>query len=298
MLGPAKQVPMMVTARWLLSKLQTPRLKPLDATWLMPDTTPTAYSQFLESRIPGARFFDIDVVCDPVSPLPHMLPTMHDFSKHMTQLGIQNDDYVVIYDKSPVKSSHRVYWTLRLFGHEQVSMLDGGWNAWLAEHGPIESGELNNHAKENAVPYVATRDPASDIVIYEDILSHLGEEKTLSKHGISFVDARAKGRFTGELPEPRPGVPSGHMPGSRSVPFTDVLDGDGRLKPKQELQKIFKEAGIDLQGQVVASCASGVTACVVVTALNEAGAENVKLYDGSWTEYATRPESTIVKGEV
>jgi thiosulfate/3-mercaptopyruvate sulfurtransferase len=246
---------------------------------------------FVKKRIPNAIFFNLDECVDKMSSYPHMLPSESDFSKYCSDLGIHNDDSLVLYDTFGLFSSPRIWWMFKCFGHTKVSVLDGGIHAW---QGDFDSGESSPLAKTN---YVASTKNKDMIIQYNEVISSLNFNGDVSSQ---FLDARPSGRFTGASPEPRP-IPSGHVPGSFNVPFGDLLDDKGTMKSKDELMAVFEAKRIDLSRPIVCSCGSGnlsfiigVTAAIIYLALEVIGkSPGVKLYDGSWSEYASRTSSPI-----
>ncbi len=276
-------MPVLVSPQWLSDNQH--QVVILDAT-LPPvgvKPAPDTHSSYLEQHIPGAVFFNIDALSDATSGLPHTLPTAEAFAAAMQQLGIPSDSALVVYEQGPVFSAPRARWMLMTMGASDVSILDGGLQAWLTDGLPTESGPVH---REQAT-FNATLDSAA-IEAYEDL------QQTLASKG-QVLDARSSGRFSGTAPEPRPGLSSGHMPGATSIPYTDLTTGD-RMKPAADLQQLFDERQIDLYSPLTATCGSGVTAAVVLLAAELAGAQgDLSLYDGSWAEYAQKPDAVIVK---
>ncbi|CAN9263888.1 unnamed protein product [Alternaria sp. RS040] len=272
------------------SKLSSePRIVPLCASWFLPNDGRNGYNTFIEERIPRARFFDLDAVKDIHSPYPHMLPSAEDFAIAMRHLGIRREDSVVVYDTKElgIFSAPRVGWTLQVFGHLNVHVLNN-FRKWVEQGFPTESGEPKEVAStEYAVPKLEEE----RVVAFEevkDIAKELGKE---GADEVQILDARSLGRWKGIDPEPREGLSSGHIPHSTSVPITDLLDSkDKTLLPASELQAIFKSKGVDPSKPIINSCGTGVTAAIIDAALSEAGfpAQQRRLYDGSWTEWAQR----------
>ncbi|KAL9020028.1 MAG: hypothetical protein Q9185_002716 [Variospora sp. 1 TL-2023] len=272
------------------TKISTaPRVIPLCAAWFLPNDPQgrTGQRVFEEKRIPTARFFDLDAVKDHDSPYPHMLPSAETFAKAMQDIGIRKDDDVVVYDTQElgIFSAPRVAWTLKVFGHPGVHLLNN-FRLWV-EHGyPTESGKYEAVVEEPSRYPTPTLDAARVIAFSEmkEIASDHGKE---GSEGVQVLDARSKGRWAGTDPEPRPGLPSGHIPGSISVPVSELLDPDtGALLPGEELRRLFESKGVDSERPIISSCGTGVTAAVVDAALGEAGfgqSEARRLYDGSWT---------------
>ena len=274
----------LVTTSWLAGRISDPGVVVLDATLppvgVIPpvDTRARYYAQ----HIPGAVFFDIEELSDRSSPLPHMLPPADVFSSNMSALGIGDQMDIIIYEQEGVFSGPRAWWTLKTFGAKNVYLLDGGLRAWIEAGLPTHSGPVH---RAPAI-FHATLD-ANAVKDFSQI------QQMIAAHG-QILDARSAGRFAGSLLEPRPGLSSGHMPGARSIPYTELVE-DGRFKPVEELRRIFANRGIDLEQPVTTTCGSGVTAAVLALGLEEAGAKHVTLYDGSWAEYAAHPQALIEK---
>lgn len=268
------------------SKISTaPRTVPLCATWFLPNSPLNGLETFRQKRIPSARFFDLDKVIDKRSPYPHMLPSASDFAKAMSALGIRRDDTVVVYDslEQGIFSAPRVGWTLKAFGHDSVHVLNN-FKLWVEEGYPTESGEFWD--VDTCVYPIPQFDP-SKLVEFEEVKEIAKDYNKEGAEGVQILDARSKGRWSGEEPEPRPGLESGHMPGSISVPVSELLDPVKKtILPGEQLRKIFEAKGIDPQRPIITSCGTGVTAAVIDAALSEAGygdERNRRLYDGSWT---------------
>lgn len=273
----------LVSTEWLARELGKPDLVVLDCTTYLPNEPGNAAEGFRAARIPGARMFDIDRIADADADLPHMVPTPARFAKLIGALGVSNGSRVVFYDGHGLRASARGWWMLRLFGHEAVAVLDGGLPKWRAEGRQVESGEPPAAAPAAFVPDLIARR-----------LAGIGDVKRIVRQGggeALILDARSKARFDGAAPEPRPGLPSGHMPGAASLPYTDLLDPDGTMKPPAELRRIFAARGADDTRPVVTSCGTGVTACVLALGALRAGLPEPAVYDGSWTEWASRPET-------
>jgi thiosulfate/3-mercaptopyruvate sulfurtransferase len=271
----------LVSSEWLAGALGAPDLMVFDATKYLPNEPFDGLTKYREAHIPGARFFDIDVVADPDTNLPHMAPTAGRFARLMGELGISNTTRVIFYDQKGLQSSARGWWLMKLFGHERTAVLDGGLPKWLAEGRATESGDA-----KPATPASYTPD------FRADLLKGIGDVKRIIADGSALIlDARAKGRFDGTAPEPRPGLPSGHMPGAKSVPFNELLNADFTMKDAPALRARFAAAGADGATPIVTSCGTGVTACILALGLKQAGLGDAAIYDGSWTEWAGRPET-------
>jgi len=274
----------LVTPSWLNSRLGDPGTVVLDATLPPVGVSPPidTRARYAASHIPGAVFFDIDELSDHLTALPHMLPTPEAFSRSMSSLGVGEQMTIVIYEQEGVFSAPRAWWMLRTLGAKQVYILDGGLRAWIEAGLPVQSGQVQ-------------RAPATfEAKLNHDAVKDFSNVQRMIAGHAQILDARSAGRFTGTSPEPRPGISSGHMPGATSVPFTELVE-DGRLKSVEKLLDIFAAKDVDLQQPITTTCGSGVTAAVIALGLEVAGAKQVSLYDGSWAEYAQRPEAVIEK---
>ena len=277
------------------TKISTaPRVIPLCAAWFLPNDPHgrTGKDTFKKKRIPSARFFDLDAIKDHNSPYPHMLPTAGSFADAMKGMGIRRDDAVVVYDTEElgIFSAPRVAWTLKVFGHPTVNVLNN-FRLWVGQGFPTETGDVAAVVEEGSQYPVPSMDPGRVVKFIEmrDIAKDYNKE---GREEIQILDARPKGRWAGTDPEPRPGLSSGHIPGSVSIPHSELLDPEtGALLAGDELREIFKSKGVDAGKPIITSCGTGVTAAVIDAALGEAkyGREDDRrLYDGSWTEWAQR----------
>ena len=274
----------LVTTSWLAGRLHDPSVVILDATLPPVGVTPAVdtRARYLEKHIPGAIFFDIEDLSDHSTSLPHMLPTPEVFSHSVSALGIGNEMDIVIYEQEGVFSAPRAWWMLKTFGAANVYLLDGGLRAWIEGGLPTESGE-------------AHRAPASfHAKLDRDAVKDFSQMQQMIAAHAQVLDARSGGRFAGTLPEPRPGISSGHMPGAISLPFTELVE-EGRLKSAENLRHIFAAKGVDMKQPIITTCGSGVTAAVVALGLEIADASKVSLYDGSWAEYGAHPQAVIEK---
>lgn len=262
-----------------------PRVIPLCASWFLPNDERSGIQVFREQRIPKARFFDLDKVIDKHSPYPHMLPDAKRFAAAMSELGIRKDDTVVVYDSKElgIFSAPRVGWTLRVFGHQNVHLLNN-FRLWVDEGLPTESGELYS---VECCPYPIPSLDGDKVASFDDVKEVAHDFNKEGAEGVQILDARPSGRFTGKDPEPRQGLSSGHMPGSVSIPFTALLNPEtsSYLSP-EGLRNVLREKGVDPDKPVISTCGTGVTACVIDTGLEIAGygtPDKRKVYDGSWT---------------
>lgn len=271
----------LVSTEWLAGELGKPDLLVFDTTKYLPNEPFDGKTKFAEAHIPGAGFYDIDEVADPDATLPHMIPSAARFEKLMAKLGVSNDSRIVFYDQKGLQSSARGWWLMRLFGHTKAAVLDGGLPKWLREGRPVESGAAK------------TRTPASYVAdfVAGRVLGIGDVKRALEKGDRLVLDARAAGRFKGTAPEPRPGLPSGHMPGAANIPFNELFAADGTMLPKAELAARFAAAGADGARPLATSCGTGVTACILTLGAVRAGLPEPAVYDGSWTEWASRPET-------
>jgi len=273
-----------VSAEWLAGRLGDPSVAIVDASWYLPSAGRDAQAEFRAAHIPGAVFFDIDAISDTSSPLPHMLPSPEAFEAAVGALGIAETQTIIVYDGAGLFSAARAWWTFRTFGAPDVRILEGGFPQWQREAQPVETGEARPAKRQ-----FRSRFNAAAVAAIDDVRALAGSEAA------QIVDARAADRFRGEVAEPRAGVRSGHIPGSRNVPFADLLD-NGRLKPLGDVRAVFESAGIDPSQPIVTSCGSGVTAAVLTLALTALGSEGVRLYDGSWSEWGSREDLPIATG--
>lgn len=273
-----------VETEWLADHLSAPDLVVFDGSWHLPTSDRDAKQEYLDGHIPGALFFDIDDLVDETSSLPHMLPSTVKFASRMKKMGIGDGQRLVIYDSTGLFSAARVWWTFRAMGHDDVAVLNGGLKKWTAEGRPVDDG-----------PPVARTPRHYTPSLNRDLLRDLDDMKGyVDKGTMQIVDARPSARFEGKEEEPRAGLRSGHIPGSKNVPSGQLLNDDGTLKSEAALAEIFKAAGINWHNPVVTTCGSGVTASILSLALAVLGQTNAAVYDGSWAEWGNEANGTPV----
>jgi thiosulfate/3-mercaptopyruvate sulfurtransferase len=275
----------LVQTAWLAERLDAPDIRVVDGSWYLPAMKRDPKAEFLAEHIPGAVYFDIDEIADTESPLPHMLPSPEKFAARAKALGLGDGNRIVVYDGLGLFSAARVWWMFRVFGHEDVAVLDGGLKKWKGEGRPLESGPP------------APRERHFTARVNTMLVRELGDVKrNIETKREQVIDARSPGRFAGREPEPRQGVRGGHIPGSINMPFGEMTNpATGTLLPAPILEGKFRAAGIDPAKPIVASCGSGVSACALALGLHLIGARQVAVYDGSWTEWGGRPDTPIEK---
>lgn len=275
----------LVSVGWLKDRLNDPDIKVLDASWHMPAANRDASTEYAEGHIPGAGFFDIDLISDATSPLPHMLPAADAFAKAVGALGIANTDQVVIYDTVGLFSAARAWWMFQAMGHRDIAVLSGGLPAWVTA-----GGDVTQNAPSIAPKVFAARLDANAV------MGHEAMKAASANASHTILDARPAGRFDGSQPEPRPGLPSGHMPNATSLPYSSVLTAEGMLKPAADLRALFSNLAIADSNKVITTCGSGVTAAILTLALARIGLDDTSLYDGSWAQWASQSDCPIETG--
>lgn len=275
----------LVSTEWLEAHLKDPDLRILDASWYLPDAGRDPKAEYQAAHILGARFFDIDEISDQRSSLPHMAPTPEKFISRMRAMGVGDGHQVVVYDGAGLLSAARVWWTFRLMGKTDVAVLDGGFPKWQAEGRPVE--DMPPILRDRHITVSRQAHLVRDV-------TQVAAAAKLGDHEI--IDARSAERFRGEAAEPRPGLRAGHIPGSKSLPFGQLLNPDRTMKAPADLRAAFEEAGVDLRKPAITTCGSGVTAAILSLALERMGKTDHSLYDGSWAEWGMYGDLKVAKG--
>lgn len=276
----------LVSTSWLMAHLKDPDLRLLDASWYLPDMARNGREEYNNAHILGARFFDIDEVSDHRSELPHMVPPVEKFMSRVRAMGVGDGHQIVVYDGAGLFSAARVWWLFQLMGHSDIAVLDGGLPKWQAE----------GHPTEDMAPVI--RDRHMTVRRQNQMVRDVTQVSAAAKLGdYEIIDARAATRFAGTAPEPRAGLRSGHIPGSKNVCYRDLLRSDNTMKDPDVLRQVFVDAGVDLAKPAITSCGSGVTAAILNLAMQRIGKTNHSLYDGSWSEWGMSPTLPVATGD-
>ena len=276
----------LVSTKWLADHLHDKDVKVVDASFKLPGVLPLPKEDYERAHIPGAVFFDVDAVSDHANPLPHMFPDAEQFGRDVGALGISNADTVVLYDSGGWVAAPRAWWMFLSFGHDKVRIVDGGLKKWIAEGHPVQGGNKMTKPATFKAKFDAKR-----------VRSIQQMTANLASGAEQVLDARAKERFEGTAPEPRPGLRGGHIPGSRNLPYNLLIDAaTGTMKPLDQLRQAFAATGVDLDKPIATSCGSGVSAAVLTLALYRLGVANPALYDGSWSEWGMPDGPAVATG--
>lgn len=276
----------LVSTDWLAKHLNDPDLRILDASWYMPDMNRNAKAEYDAAHIPGARYFDIDEIADLRSDLPHMMPPVEKFMSRVRAMGVGDGHQIVVYDGMGLFSAARVWWMFRLMGHKDIAVLDGGLPKWQSE----------GHPTEDMPPVI--RDRHMTVSRQAHMIKDVTQVAAAAKLGdYEIIDARGAERFRGEVPEPREGLRSGHIPNSKNVPFATLLNADGTMKSPDDMRAVFEAAKVNMDKPAILSCGSGVTAAILALALERMGQDRHAVYDGSWSEWGMYSDLKVETGE-
>lgn len=277
----------LVDTEWVEAHLNDPSVKIVDGSWHLPPTGRDGAAEYAEAHIPGAVHFDIDTVSDKTSSLPHMLPSPEGFAEAVRAMGIGNDDHVVVYDAEGLFSAPRVWWMFRVFGHDKVSLMTGGFRKWRAENRVVTSDAPTPSPSDFEAAFNAHMVRSIDQI-----------RRCVEDNSELVLDARAADRFAGDLPEFRDGVEAGHIPGSANLPYAQIVDAEtGTFKDADTLATVFESAGLDGSRPIATTCGSGVSACILGLGMHLMGNDNWSVYDGSWTEWGSAADTPKAKGQ-
>lgn len=274
----------LITASQLHAEIDNPDLRVIDGSWHLPNANRDAYAEYESGHIQGAQFFDIDAIADKDSGLPHTLPSASDFAQAVSAMGVSNTNEIVVYDTAGMFSAARVWWMFKIYGAQNIRVLDGGLPAWKA----AGYGVTDKRRPPEPSAFSAEKDH-SRIVALEEM------RQRVDTADVQILDARGAGRFSGQEAEPRPGMRAGHMPGAINIPYSTLLNADGTFKPNSELEKHFTNENVDPTKPTITTCGSGVTASIILLALELLGHTNTQLYDGSWAEWGSLGDTPIEK---
>lgn len=275
----------LVTTAWLAEHLEAPDVRIVDGSWFLPTEGRNPQAEYQERHIPGAVFFDIDAISDDKSPLPHMLPSAEKFSSKVRKLGLGDGVRIVVYDGGNMMAAARVWWMFRVFGHEDIAVLDGGLPKWMAEGRPVDD--------EPVIPRERHFTARMNTLLVRDI-NQMRANVDSGREQV--VDARGSGRFQATEPEIRPGLRGGHIPGSVNLPYSTLLRPDATVKSDEDIRAAFAAIGVDPAQPVATTCGSGISASFLALALNLIDARKVAVYDGSWTEWGGRDDTPVATG--